>query len=318
MKKKNKPDRSKLLEICQNKPYIEAANYFNVSTATLDNWKREYQISKYDIKYGKFPIDLTIKQKNIVEGILLGDGCLLKIYDINSGLYYEQNINHKSYIESINEDLKPFARNLRYRKPRRSIIKEKEVWNKGSYAFITILSPIFTKLRNKWYPDEKKIIPPDLELNWEKIAYWFCDDGSNLLGERCIRRDGVICTNGFTFNDVELLILKLKKLNLDTKIRIDCGKPMILIPKDCFEYFIDNIKQFIPWECMKRKVRTQEPRVKIDGSHWTPEEKTQLQNLFYTNTTEKLASIFKRSIKSIQVKASKLGLKRIAAENSVK
>ena len=90
----------------------------------------------------------------------------------------------------------------------------------------SIQHPVFTELRNYWYPDGVKRIPIDFEnyLTAITLAYWFIGDGSK-NGESGLS----LHTQGFSGIDQLFLQLCLKKaLKLDTTL-CKSGKYQFLI-----------------------------------------------------------------------------------------
>lgn len=78
--------------------------------------------------------------------------------------------------------------------------------NSWEYSFYTGKNIIFKKLRSYWYPNGTKIIPFDLKLNAEGIAYWFMGDGSSWwVGKKKNRVLVQLATQGFKKKDVEYL-----------------------------------------------------------------------------------------------------------------
>lgn len=195
-------------------------------------------------------MELTNTQNSIIIGSLLGDGCISKpiIYkptgNIKSQSYFIKSQARKSreYLEWHFEQLKPFSSNLYD-----GMNYAKGICNERS-AFRTSSNKIFTELRKKWYPNGKKIVPKDLELNSLLLAVWYADDG-------CIRvrkRELTISTCGFNIIDCEYLVLLLKKyFNIESSV--GCGN-IIFVKAKYIEKFIEIVRPFMPWECYQYKL----------------------------------------------------------------
>lgn len=254
------PSRDILYSDCLTLTDKEIAKKYKVTDKSVSAWKKKYNISKIQIKQEKFPALLTDEQKEIIDGVLLGDGWLSNPKtgnrNKNSYLGIEHSAEQLSYLEHLNQALKPYAYNI-YNKVRNNPFKTKETHKKNIElcGFHTAQLEIFTKLREKWYPQDKKIVPRDLNLTWRTLAYWFCDDGSNLLGKRCIRRHGVLCTNSFSIDDVEFLISKIKEKNIECSYYLNYNQPLILLQKSTFMNFIENIKNFVTFDCLQHKIK---------------------------------------------------------------
>lgn len=250
-----KPSKEVLLIDCDKLTDLEMASKYKVSDRTIAKWKLQFNISKKNIKINKLPFRLSGIQNDLITGKLLGDSHLEKIRNINSHFCVEQCEKSKEYVEAVHEILYPFSLPIRYRN-RINVFKKKSHHVDRIYSclFNTVYHPIFTNLRNKWYPQGIKIVPKDINLSWRAIAFWFCDDGYNGLGKRCIRHHGVLCTNSFSEEEVEFLISKLSEKGIKCNIYFDKKQPMIHLHGDTFEFFIDHIKPFVPWECMQYKL----------------------------------------------------------------
>lgn len=260
------PSREILYEDCLNLTDKEIARKYKVTDKSITLWKKNYKISKLEIKKQKFPTELTNEQENIINGILLGDAWLSDPKsgrNKNSYLGLEHCTEQYQYVEHLNKKLHPYSYKI-YEKTRINPFKTKKTHKDKieSCGFHTAQLELFTKLRLKWYPNNKKIVPKDLDLSWQTLAYWFCDDGSNLLGERCIRRHGILCTNSFELNDVEFLIKKIKEKNIDCKYYLNYNKPLIILNKSTFMNFLNNINHFIDCECMRYKFKTNVEKMK--------------------------------------------------------
>lgn len=255
-----KPPMEILLHHCLTKTDKEIASMFKVSDKSVTKWKKEYGISKHAIKAKAVPADLTEEQHDVVVGKLLGDGNIERVRTENRSkntcLRIEQCLLHKEYVQWLHQCFSPFSLAIKERtRPNPFKSQPHHLDNIKSCLFRTMAHPIFTALRDKWYPDDIKFVPVDLQLNWRSIAIWYCDDGSNLLGQRCVRRHGVLCTNSFTENEVEFLIAQLNDKGTKCSIYFDDGKPMIHLHKDTFMFFLSQIEQYVIWPCMQYKLK---------------------------------------------------------------
>lgn len=262
MQTKLRPSRDELLAICWKLPFSDQAKYFNVGKTTLGSWKRYYKISKYESQYGYLPVQLNQQQTNIVNGILLGDAWIFKTGGKNASLRCEHSIKDREYVDGIYKLLQPFSKSITTRNGRTTVINDRKVVGGATCLFNSIASPIFTELRNQWYFNSKKIIPTHLNLNFETVAYWFCDDGCNYeckyKKSKFNKRYGLFCTNGYDLSQVEYLVSQLSILKVNSRIKFqksnNCKQPMIIVNNDSFNYLINNIKPYIPWVCMQRKI----------------------------------------------------------------
>jgi hypothetical protein len=161
---------------------------------------------------------------DVLTGSLLSDGSYRKTKN-NQNSSFTHLCKFEEYIDFLISEL-DFK------------VKKNKVFGYGKYnkgkEYFTIYSQansVFTGLRNKWYPNGKKIVPKDVELNRTVLLHWFLGDGT------LDNQDGVIfCSDSFTETDNMYLIDKLKKMGFDAYLKKD--KNRIVIPnKSVFEFF---------------------------------------------------------------------------------
>lgn len=135
-----------------------------------------------EIRNFRRSVTLSERQKQILIGSLLGDGCLI----LNSwGKHYrfqvEQNEAHKNYVYWLYEEFKDF-------------ILSKPMYHPSvrSWKFRTVSHPDFTGIASHFYHGRVKIIPHNIGMmlnNPLTLAIWAMDDG-------CLTQRG----DGFIFN----------------------------------------------------------------------------------------------------------------------
>jgi hypothetical protein len=116
---------------------------------------------------------LTSAQHAILVGSLLGDGTLRRqnsrrrinaLFEVNHSLEYRQYVDWKyAYFRSF-VLTPPKAR--------------KGNGQRVAYRFTTRSLPVFTNYYQWFYPEGKKRVPSDIELDALSLAVWFMDDGS--------------------------------------------------------------------------------------------------------------------------------------------
>ena len=116
-------------------------------------------------------LSLSETQKAVLIGTILGDGCLAEnVWRKNFRLKVEQGDIHKEYIFWMYG----IFRNWTLSSPK--YLKERKAWR-----FYTISHPEFTKFREIFYKNKRKIIPKNIRslLNHPlSLAVWFMDDGA--------------------------------------------------------------------------------------------------------------------------------------------
>jgi len=129
-------------------------------------------------------INLTQKQKFILYGAIFGDGFLQKTGQKNARLRLEQGAKQKDYLFWKADMLSHLFQGNPKKVERIHPVTKKQYsyWRHQSQA-----NPFLGKLRNIFYPQDKKIIPQDIEryLNPTSLAVWYMDDGYYYLRDKC-------------------------------------------------------------------------------------------------------------------------------------
>ena len=164
-------------------------------------WSQEYLNERY--AYVK---PLSTEQTNIISGAMLGDGAC-NIFDNGINAYFRYSSSHKDHVEFVFNYFKEYC-NYDIVK---SLINFNKKYNNSHivYYFNTRSLPIFTEIRNKWYPEGIKIIPQDLKLNNLINLVWYIGDGSLENGKTQYSRSNriILCTDCFLLTDLENIIL---------------------------------------------------------------------------------------------------------------
>jgi len=194
-----------------------------------------------EIEEYKSKLSLSERQKEILIGLILGDGHLEKLYTPTSGrLKVEHSCKQKDYVDWIYKEFRNWVRS----KPK---AKKKKVWNKiyQNYGFLTYGHRLLGEFQEKFYRKGKKIIPNDLEKDITPLglAIWYMDDGS--IKSR--KHKGLFLnTQGFEKNDVERLQRMLKnKFGISSTTRKEKNGKQIYLGGKSGEEFITLIKPYI-------------------------------------------------------------------------
>ncbi len=192
---------------------------------------------------------LSERQKAIVIGTLLGDGCLE-----TNGRYVRLRTDHserqKKYVFWKFREI----HNLTSGKPRfvecydrrtRKIYKH--------WRFDTISTEILVPFKNLFYTDGKKGIPSnmiELLIRPLSLAVWFMDDGYR----RKDCKGAYFNTQAYSKQGQRLLQEALEKnFGIKTRIHWARGRPKLYIPSSEFDAFQDLIKtEAIP--CLGEKL----------------------------------------------------------------
>lgn len=120
---------------------------------------------------------LNKKQKMIIYGLILGDGFLQKTGKKNARLRIEHSAKQKEYVDWIYQNLvNVFAGKAKMISRRHP--KTMKVYH--YYRLQSNSSPVFGELHKKFYLNNRKIIPEDIEKFLSSqltLAVWYMDDG---------------------------------------------------------------------------------------------------------------------------------------------
>jgi len=257
---------------------------------------------------------LTNLQEDVIIASLLGDGSVTKPHSIhnkgNSYFVKSQSLERIDYLNWHSEIMGSYSSGVHpvYSKETlgRSLegkitrtICEKHLIG---YSFWTFSHPNLTYFRNKWYPQGVKQIPSDLELNPQRIAIWYFDDGSN--NEK--QRNAVLCTQGFTFAEAEFLCEKFKPFNLLPKIckiksyYSDKLMPQLKFSKNSYDDLITLMKPYMLWDCFSHKIQWHRARKQWETSgKFTKEQIEQIIEMRKTHTSRQIAEQFNVHVNTI-------------------
>lgn len=228
--------------------HTEAAEKFGINKSLISIILNSHGITNYEIKHGDKPKELTDFQKQVVVGTLLGDAGIAKgHYD------FKQKGKNKEYVDFVANSLKPFSGEVKetYSKCNGKLFQQ--------YYFQTPKLDLFVELGKIWYKDNIKILPPDLELTPQIIALWFCDDGTNGQKSKCVR----FSTEAFRVDEVSRLIEMLGKFDIESYIKKTVSGPIINVRGGSYMDFINLVKPYISYDCMKYKSDTSKMRRRV-------------------------------------------------------
>jgi len=177
-------------------------------------------------------MNLTAKDIEIVNGILLSDGCISKSR-ANRNYYITHSSIIEPYSDFIRSELSFPIRKTKYLGGKRST-KLGDFIAKDSYALRTGVDPVWTELRSQWYPNGRKIAP-EISLTPTACLHWFLGDGS-LDNQTGI----ILCTDSFDPNSIQFLRKQLHELGFKT---LTNAKNRVIIPNSSVYEFLNYIGQ---------------------------------------------------------------------------
>jgi predicted transcriptional regulator len=223
---------------------------------------------------------LTEKQMEIINGSLLGDGCIwnnfvdpMCKFQLGQSKLDKDGIDKKTYILWFAFEFIELGITLRLKKKKGTgLANPNKIYE--NYLLTTRSHLFWTELEKKWYiPIEhkyfkrKKIVPRDLILTPLILCVWMMEDGSNYT------KDGNITleTQGFYKEDVDFLI---ERLNKDLSIKATKKKNTtgdnqwrIFIGVESFRHIVDLIKPYVAWDCFQYKLDSNYQKIHQAGEH---------------------------------------------------
>lgn len=189
----------------------------------------------------KRKLKLSLEQREILVGLLLGDGCL---ETQNGGRTYrlkiEQSIAHGEYVRKLHSLFTGWVL---------SPPRIRQVNSRGHFSenlvFQTVSHPEFCFYANQFYLERKKRVPVLTEpmLTPRGLAFWFMDDGSIKSKES---KGILLNTQGFSESCVQRLIQVLQgKFDLQCQKREQKDGFQIYISGQSFEKFVELVDPYI-------------------------------------------------------------------------
>jgi hypothetical protein len=209
----------------------------------VDNLRRRYipVVERY-MRHG-LPDDLTMQQKELLVGNLLGDG-----RTVNKGSHahftFTQEIKKAGYVRWLANRYRPFVT------PKKCVVASRCTMLQGkpyyfkTINFVTYTHPAIDAIHNKFYPTSKKIVPIDIIEQFFSplsLAVWFADDGSTCEKEKhCINT--MFATDCFSLDEnLWLRDFLQRKFNISCTINQHDGNHRLRVAAESREIFYNLI-----------------------------------------------------------------------------
>ena len=187
-----------------------------------------------DIEEYKQHLKLTRTQREVLVGLLLGDGHL---ETQNGGRTYrlkiEQCDQHRSYVWHLYELFNAWVRTPP--QPKKD----------GKWWFQTLSHGAFRFYAQQFYRAGRKVVPKLIRrlLKPRGLAYWFMDDGSIKDAKF---RAVVLNTQGFEYEDVERLAQVLReRFALEVYLRRQREGYQIVVAGRSLQRFLDLVEPYL-------------------------------------------------------------------------
>lgn len=162
--------------------------------------------------------NLSDIEKQILDGIVLGDGCLSETSRISARLTF--GFKFKETLENIFDALP----SLKFSPAWQSKISK--CWHSKSSFYSDLLSE-----NKRWYVDKKKIVPKDIILTPISCYWWYIGDGYISNG------NVYLCTDCFVEKEVTMLVNKINNL----------GFKCAITSKNRIRFFKEDSLNFLNW-----------------------------------------------------------------------
>lgn len=161
-------------------------------------------------------IHLTASQLAILDGEMLGDGCLFR-RNPRQNAHLSWSLHSRQHIDMLAAVFAAYDARVR------------PVRGSDRWTLRTLSNPALSLQRDRWYPDGVKRPPEDLMLTSTVCLHWFLGDGAN-RGGGALR----LHTEGFAVTEVEWLAERLRGLGFACALRFrsyrgDVSRPFIAL-----------------------------------------------------------------------------------------
>ena len=152
--------------------------------------------------------DLHLAQYEFVVGTILGDSSIVRSGTGNANLSFTHSTKQSEWFDTRVAFLSNFNGTTRINK--RMLTGYDHDYTELQYQ--SARSPLWTRLRERFYAEGCKIIPPDLVLSPRTLATWYMDDGS------LNNQQAILCTDGFDKATNRQLINLLAESQIQAKL----------------------------------------------------------------------------------------------------
>lgn len=204
------------------------------------NCKKQYK--SLETHWGRSDCDpepLSDVQKSVVDGLVLGDGC---ITGRNRLLVVNTN---KKYLEYLNQVLGKWSSGVSFRNSEDDQAKMSaqsgfdESAEERTYSDVYYLRSLkhdyFDHLRDKWYGSGDKSVPNDISLSSISAKHWYVCDGTLRHRDNEHRQESVEIASTF---DLDAIEKDLHGNGFNPHISTEYGR---------VEFGVDDTKDFFDW-----------------------------------------------------------------------
>ena len=190
----------------------------------------------------KASLAVTERQKQILTGLLLGDGHLERQRGaLSARLKVEHSIKQSAYVGWKYQEWRHWV----LTPPKERLRRNRLGTTSMNIGFTTVAHPDLEYFRLRFYTDRRKVIPTDLMLSPLSMAVWFMDDGSR-KSSQC--RGLYLNTQSFSAAEVDLLRSVMRRdVGVETSVRQQSDGLQIYVPSSSVEGMVSFIgDQMLP------------------------------------------------------------------------
>jgi hypothetical protein len=216
-------------EICQ---ILQSSFGITVKTCKLWSQLKRWQVITRSRECQRYTI-LSNEQKDIIDGMLLGDGSL-RTYRKTPQIVLTSI--HREYVDFLNT-LLPIKTRIAERRLRQKVMFDNISYDcKPSFELVSVSDKVLFEFCKRWLYLRHKIIPNDLTFTPTMIRHWFYGDGSTSFLKRKNRKIQnstvhlTFCTNAFTEDECHQLCYQFEKIDSNLKFFVNHtqkGQPII-------------------------------------------------------------------------------------------
>lgn len=151
----------------EGESYEEIAKDFPFSYVTVSRRLKERGVPSRGPGSKSNHINLSDNLVEFIEGLLLGDGCIVPGSPHKSARYSHGD-SYEGYIKWLKGKLGEFGMEGKL-----NYMEDGDTWLYRSKCYVELL-----ELREKWYPDGEKKIPEDMVITPTKLFNWYIGDGT--------------------------------------------------------------------------------------------------------------------------------------------
>jgi hypothetical protein len=181
----------------------------------------------------KASLTMSDRQKQLLEGMLLGDGHLERQKGaLTARLKIEHSVKQAAYVAWKHNEWRDWVSTAPRERQKRNRLGTAST----NIGFSTLAHVELERFRERFYRDRRKAVPEDLELTPLSMAVWFMDDGSR-KSSQC--RGLYLNTQSFTAAEVELLRCVISRdIGVETSVRKQSDGLQMYVPSPSVADFI--------------------------------------------------------------------------------